>query len=437
VSTTPRSTHPDVCVVVLNHNGGDMTLECLRALLATNWPADRLRVVLVDNASTDGVVEHVETELPNVRILRSPTNLGFAGGNNLALRDLGSADYVALVNNDVTVGANWLAPLVEMLEADPDLGAACPKILFSPSFVELTLRSPTRRQAGDRRDLGVRVSGATVDADDVWADVQFVSGFWGPEHGTSPEGQFQWTSGDATLRIPSPSTPIPNSCELHLAATAPTTVKTTSHDGNARIAVSTSPTWFSVPLDGPALDIVNNAGNVLLDGGFGADRGFLQVDDGRFAEPAEVFAWCGAAVLLRRRYLEDSGLLDERLFLYYEDFELSWRGRRRGWRYRFEPRSVVRHVHSATTGENSRLVDYYTIRNRLLILTRHASLVDVVRALARELLVTASYLRRDIIVPAMYRRSTSGETVRRRLQAFVGYLRLAPSMIASRARDRL
>jgi GT2 family glycosyltransferase len=436
VSPAPRSTCPEVCVVVLNHNGGAMTVESLRALLATNWPAGRLRVVLVDNASTDGIAQRVEAELPSVRVLRSPINHGFAGGNNLALRDLAHADYVALVNNDVTVGADWLAPLVETLEADPDVGAACPKILFAPSFVELTLRSPTRRQAGDRRELGVRVSGATVNADDVWADLQFVSGFWGPEHGGAPENQFQWTSGEATLRIPSPNGTDPPRCEVRLAATGPTTVETHSQDQCAHLTVGAAPTWFQVPLSRQTMNVVNNAGNVLLEGGFGADRGFLQLDDDRFAQPTDVFAWCGAAVLLSRSYLEDVGLLDERLFLYYEDFELSWRGRHRGWRYRYEPRSVVRHVHSATTGENSRLADYYTTRNRLLILTRHATWLEIARVLVREMLVTASYARRDIIVPLLYRRPVNRETVGRRLHAFIGYLRLAPSMIASRVRDR-
>jgi GT2 family glycosyltransferase len=437
VSPAPRSTCPEICVVVLNHNGGAMTIECLRTLLGTKWPADRLRVVLVDNASTDGIAERVEDELPGVRVLRSPINRGFAGGNNLALRALVDAEYVALINNDVTVGADWLAPLVETLEADPDVGAACPKILFAPAFVELTLRSPTRRQAGDRRELGVRVSGATVDADDVWADVQFVSGFWGPEHGRPPENRFQWTSGEAMLRIPSPKGANPPRCELRLAATIATAVETESQDECALLTVGAAPTWLQVSLGRQSVDVVNNAGSVLLEGRFGADRGFLQLDDDRFAHPTDVFAWCGAAVLLRRSYLEDVGLLDERLFLYYEDFELSWRGRSRGWRYRYEPRAVVRHVHSATTGENSRLADYYTTRNRLLILTRHATWSEIARALVREMLVTASYARRDIIVPLLYRRPVNRETVGRRLHAFIGYLRLAPSMIASRARDRL
>ena len=63
-----------------------------------------------------------------------------------------------------------------------------------------------------------------------------------------------------------------------------------------------------------------------------------------------MWGWCGAAVLLRRRYLEEVGRFDERLFMYAEDADLSWRGARRGWRYRYVPTSVVRHEHRASSG---------------------------------------------------------------------------------------
>ena len=77
-----------VRAVVLNYNGGDLTLACLRRLRATEWPPDRFEVVLVDNASSDDVVDRVRDQWPDVRIIASDRNLGFAGGCNLALHDL-------------------------------------------------------------------------------------------------------------------------------------------------------------------------------------------------------------------------------------------------------------------------------------------------------------------------------------------------------------
>jgi GT2 family glycosyltransferase len=414
-----------------------MTLRCLEALLATDWPADRFTVLLVDNASTDGISARVRAELPAVRVIQSDVNLGFAGGNNLALRHPDDATYVALINNDALVTSGWLTPLVEALEESPDVGAACPKILFLPSFLDVTLRAPTHQRGGDRRSLGVRLSGARLDSRDVWSDLQLVSGFWGPEHGAPPEGEFQWTSSEATVRVPLPEgTSPPDHCELRLAADASTILETSSSRQHTRLEIDTTPTWYRVPIGDAPIDVINNVGNVLLGDEFGADRGYLEPDDGRFDQSVDVFAWCGAAVLLRRDYLDEVGLFDERLFLYSEDLELSWRGQKKGWRYRYQPHSVVRHQHSATAGENSRLTAYYSSRNRLLVLTRHASRGRLLRSLGRELLVTTSYARRDIVIPILYGRRVSTEVVRRRIRTLAGYIRLAPSMFVSRWRDR-
>jgi N-acetylglucosaminyl-diphospho-decaprenol L-rhamnosyltransferase len=120
---------PRVRAVVLNFNGGDHVLRCLDALEATDWPAAALEIVLVDNASTDGSVEQIMKRHPEVKILPAGGNLGFPG-NNLALRDLGSVQYVALVNNDAFVEPAWLAPLVAELEADARVGAANSLLLF-------------------------------------------------------------------------------------------------------------------------------------------------------------------------------------------------------------------------------------------------------------------------------------------------------------------
>jgi GT2 family glycosyltransferase len=388
--------------------------------------------VLVDNGSTDGVAARVAAELPAVRVIDAGANLGFGGGCNLALADLAGVDYVALVNNDARVDPGWLAPLVDALEADPLVGAANPKILFADRFVDLHLRSAAgARGLGDRRPLGVRVSGTRVDGADAWERVQLVSGFWGLEHGANGEGPFQWTAGDAHLRVPAGAGGV---CELRLAADEDRAVTVRSGDGQTDLQVTTTPAWYPVAVDGEAFDVINNVGSVVLADGHGADRGFLARDDGRFDEVEEIFAWCGAAVLLSKEYLEAVGLFEDRYFLYYEDFDLSWRGRAEGWRYLYVPASVVRHVHSASSVEGSRLFQHYDERNRLLTLTRNAPPALAVREAGRHLLITGSYARRDIVVPLAHRRPPSVETVRRRMRAYGAYLGMLPEALAGRRR---
>jgi hypothetical protein len=113
-----------------------------------------------------------------------------------------------------------------------------------------------------------------------------------------------------------------------------------------QLTVGRDPTWHQVPVAGPAFDVINNVGSRLVEGGYGGDRGFLERDRGQYEEPVEVFAWCGAAVVLSTRDLREVGLFDDRFFVYYEDTDLSWRGRLAGWRYLYVPTSVVRHVHA-------------------------------------------------------------------------------------------
>ena len=330
------------------------------------------------------------------------------------------------MNSDVLVEPGWLAPLARALGHNPKVGAACPKILFASHFREIELRSGTRRPGrGDRRRLGVRVSGARAAGSDVWRDTQLVEGFWGPEHGPEPESGFQWTAGRAVLRVPVAEENPADECQLRLAAEDVTAVTVLSRGREVELEVGTEPEWHTVPLGGRPFDVVNNVGTVLTGDGYGADRGYLERDHGQFENPEYVFAWCGGAVLLTTRYLADVGLFDERLFLYYEDVELAWRGRERGWQYRYVPDSVVRHVHAASTVEGSPLFDFYNERNRLLTLTRHAGRAMVVKALARYLLVTGSYARRDIVSPALRGQVPRPRIPLRRLRAFGAYLGMA------------
>jgi GT2 family glycosyltransferase len=425
---------PRVRAVVLNYNGGDLTLEALRRLRTTQWPDDRFEVVLVDNASTDGVVARTRDEWPDVRVIGSDRNLGFAGGCNLALRDLDGVDAVALVNSDVLVEPGWLAPLAGALSNNPTVGAACPKILFAARFLEVELRSGTRRLGrGDRRRLGVRVSGAEVAGADVWRDTQLCDGFWGPEHGPDPESSYQWTSGRAVLRVPVPEGGSPADCELRLAADDVTRVSALSGRQEIELSVGPEPEWHTVPVGGRPFDVINNVGTVLTGDGYGADRGYLERDHGQYETPESVFAWCGGAVLLASRYLADVGLFDEQLFLYYEDLDLSWRGRERGWRYRYVPDAVVRHVHSVSTVEGSPQFDYYNERNRLLTLTRHTDGRTVAKALARYLLITGSYARRDVVSPMLRGQAPRPRIPLRRLRALGGYA----AALTSRGPQRL
>lgn len=426
---------PRVRAVVLNWNGGRLVGEAVDALLASDWPAGRLEVVVVDNASTDGS-DVALAGRRGVEVRRSPTNAGFPA-NNLALRDLDGVDYVALVNNDAFVDPAWLAPLVEALEADERLGAACPKLVFAPRFIEVGVRAPVVTAPGDPRELSVRLSGVEVDGLDRWRHTWFGPGCHGPEAGGRAEPHFRWLAGEATVGLPLlDGTRAPCPARLRLAADRPVVAELRWPGGGRAVEVGPGPRWFSVEAAGPAFDVVQNAGSLLLEGGYGADRGFLQRDDGRFDEPVDVWAWCGGGVLLRPAYLADVGLFDERFFLYYEDTDLAWRGRARGWAYRYVPRSVIRHLHATSAGEGSATFDHYVERNRLVMLTKNAPRPLVRQALGAYLVAIAGLARADLARAVRSRRPPHFVGPRRRLGSLVGYLGQLPHSLAERRRLR-
>src|SRR4051812_8979016 len=130
LSTEPAGETPRVSVVVVNYNGGESLGGCLDALVAGS--GEGVEVLVVDNDSTDGSAEVAASAADrheSLRLLRSPTNRGYAGAVNVALPEA-RGDYVAVLNMDVVVDPGWLAPLVRFLESSPEAGVACPLILL-------------------------------------------------------------------------------------------------------------------------------------------------------------------------------------------------------------------------------------------------------------------------------------------------------------------
>lgn len=96
---------------------------------------------------------------------------------------------------------------------------------------------------------------------------------------------------------------------------------------------------------------------------------------------SEVFGASGCVALYRRTMLDEVGGLDERFFAYLEDVDLAWRARSAGWRCVYEPGAVAYHQGSASTGEGSRRKYFLVGRNRVRLLARNATSVQLLRAL--------------------------------------------------------
>ena len=433
---SPES-HPFVRVVLLNFNGGRTIGDALRALVQTEWPAGLIEIVCVDNGSTDGSLEVIELEFPSVVVVRNGENLGFPG-NNSAMGELQGIDFVALVNSDAFVEPGWLKPLVDRVRTDRGIGAVVPKLLFADRFLELTVKLQ-----GDetQRKRSAALRGVSSNSKDVFTRCHVAGG---GGRSSDRNGIFEWLADGAVIRIPETigdGTGTVRHVVLELESRSNCTATFSGGSGEIEIRLSSGDrVSLALSVANNPVDVVNNVGSWLDVTWTGRERGLYEADRGQFDQSIEVGTWCGAAVLLRAEHVVDVGLFDETFFLYYEDTDLAVRGRGRGWRFVAEPKSVVRHVHSASTVEGSAIAEHYIERNRLLVVLRHASASDIFRVFVRHLLVTASYLWSACVSAVSLRQQPDLTRVHRRSASFLAALGLLPRSLSSRrkiASDRM
>ena len=115
-----------VSVVILNWNGVGMLQKFLPGVIKYSQ-GEGVEVCVADNGSTDESVVWLQTYCPDVRLIVLGKNYGFADGYNMVLQQV-EAEYVVLLNSDVEVTPHWLDPLMEYMDAHPEVAACQPKI---------------------------------------------------------------------------------------------------------------------------------------------------------------------------------------------------------------------------------------------------------------------------------------------------------------------
>lgn len=173
--------------------------------------------------------------------------------------------------------------------------------------------------------------------------------------------------------------------------------------------------------------VIQNAGSYVLRNGNAGDIGYGCADGPAFDSPREVFAFCGAAVVLRTELVQECGGFDPSFFLYYEDTELSWRAQRGGWRFRYVPGSVAHHVHGYSTGLVTNDAATNQVRNRLVMMAKNAPLSAV----------ASTYFRAFAGAIGSLGRSGDGPSPKSRWQGLLKALtRLPKSLWTRRGSDR-
>lgn len=125
-------TSPKVAIIILNWNGLKDTIECLGSLKKITYP--NYQIIVVDNGSKGNEADVLQEKYKNyIKVIRNKENLGFAGGNNVAIREVlkkGKSEHILLLNNDTVVEPNFLDELVKTAESDSKVGIVGGKILY-------------------------------------------------------------------------------------------------------------------------------------------------------------------------------------------------------------------------------------------------------------------------------------------------------------------
>lgn len=139
----------DLAVVIVNYNTCELLRDCLASIYGSQGHLN-FKVVVVDNASSDGSVAMVQAEFPQAELIGSHVNGGFAFANNLGLRRVGFDDndppsaqaprYVLLLNPDTILPPTALADMVTFLDDHPGAGAAGPKLVRLDGSLDLACR---------------------------------------------------------------------------------------------------------------------------------------------------------------------------------------------------------------------------------------------------------------------------------------------------------
>ncbi|GMN06211.1 glycosyltransferase family 2 protein [Croceitalea sp. MTPC5] len=148
-----KANQPLVSIITINYNESSVTLAMLESLQFLSYK--NVEVIVVDNASPDDDPDVLKSHFPEINLIKSKENLGFAGGNNLGVK-VAKGDYLLFINNDTIVPENFIGPLVETLQKDETIGMVSPKIKFhwDPTLIQYAGYTPMNQWTIRNNSIG-------------------------------------------------------------------------------------------------------------------------------------------------------------------------------------------------------------------------------------------------------------------------------------------
>jgi len=358
----------DASVIVLNYFGEKVIEKNINSLLSLNYPKDKYEIIVVDNASKDksrSILRRLAKKHPQIKLVFSAKNLGFAGGNNLGIKNA-QGEYIILLNNDCVVDKNWLRNLIETAEKDKQIFAVGSKIYLYPKYLYLSIRNES--QVVFKKASLVK-SNLIYFTNEKRIDVNFYSS----GNRTILEVPYD-SSVDKEITIKILLNEVFDNNDISFDKLLPPQFR-----GNVRITgINNNALYLTITLDKRINELsflkIQNFGNLVFQDGYGRDIGaivrynqqFYEDEVDQYKEIVERYAACGAAVLYRKSVLDKIGYLDDSFFMYYEDVDICERARFYGYKTVYNPKAIVYHLHALSSKEWSPFFIYHAEKGRLL-----------------------------------------------------------------------
>jgi len=126
-----------VSIILVNYNGFEVLPDCLSSIEKFIHSPNH-EIILVDNASTDGSLELVAEKYPQIRLIRQSKNLGFGAGNNVGAK-IASGEFLFLLNTDTVLTSNILPDLIDLMNANAQVGIIGPKLLNPDGSLQISV----------------------------------------------------------------------------------------------------------------------------------------------------------------------------------------------------------------------------------------------------------------------------------------------------------
>lgn len=421
---------PAVSIITVNYNGIRYLADLFNSISKLDYPKERIQTIMVDNCSSDSSVDFVKNNYPFVEIISMAQNSGFAGGNNAGF-EAATGDYIALINNDCTVGPGWLKALARFAvekSCVEKFGAAGSKVLFFYGYLiaefsmpgnvsalisDIIINPDISSEDANGDNLKMRsffLSDTELLKSDMAKSIKFLKNCQPAGAGKNGKPRYYRITNGAIIGFPI----VFSSNSTNIKLTADFENAQVSAEGNPEIRIDIikyenishkqSPSAIMQPdnsLGEPAVigrkqvysgllrgetglinieilkkdydfrqRIINSCGLEINRSFYARDRGANTVDNGRLKNTEEIFSPSGSSFFISRKCLEDTGFFESGFFTYYEDVDLFWRARLRGWKMYFVPGSIASHHHCGTGTEWSKTFTYHVLRNRLLAIYR-------------------------------------------------------------------